>query len=207
MQPAEMPILAVLGPQTPLPRSTPSELAPAVVERARRGDADAMRALVLHHQKPVHALLYRLLVPSGRGALVEDCTQETFLRVYRALPDFQPQGAAKLSTWILTIATRLALNELRRPSLVVAVDELAALPVSSPLHADSLVERRALGQAIRDALGQLPPDQRAVLVLRELHGLEYAEIAGILDLELGTLKSRLARARAAMRTALEHHHG
>ncbi|MCY1081657.1 sigma-70 family RNA polymerase sigma factor [Archangium lansingense] len=202
-----MAILAALGPRGPTPRTAPGELAPALVERARTGDAEAFRALVLHHQEAVHALLYRLLAPSGREGQVEDCTQETFLRVYRALPGFNPQGAAKLSTWILTIATRLALNELRRPSLVVPVAELASLPVASPHRADALAERRALGQAIRDALGQLPPDQRAVLVLREMHGLEYAEMAEALDLDLGTLKSRLSRARAAMRAALEHHHG
>jgi RNA polymerase sigma-70 factor (ECF subfamily) len=202
-----MAILAALGPHHPPPRTTPGELAPAVVERARSGDTGAFRALVLHHQEAVHALLYRLLAPSGREALVEDCTQETFLRVYRALPGFNPQGPAKLSTWILTLATRLALNELRRPALVVPVAELSSLPVASPHRADALAERRALGNAIREALGQLPPDQRAVLVLREMHGLEYAEMAEALDLDVGTVKSRLSRARAAMRAALEPHHG
>lgn len=202
-----MGILAVIGPRAPTPRTAPGELAAAVVERARQGDTEAFRALVLHHQEAVHALLYRLLAPSGREALVEDCTQETFLRVYRSLPDFNPEGPAKLSTWILTIATRLALNELRRPTLVVPVAELAALPVAGPHRADALAERRALGNAIREALGQLPPDQRAVLVLREMHGLDYAEMAEALALDLGTVKSRLSRARAAMRAALEHHHG
>jgi RNA polymerase sigma-70 factor, ECF subfamily len=202
-----MGILAALKPRVSAPRPVPGELAPAVVERARTGDAEAFRALVLHHQDAVHALLYRLLAPSGRESCIEDCTQEAFLRVYRALPGFDPHGPAKLSTWILTVATRLALNELRRPTLVVPVAELSSLPVASPHRADSLAERRALGQAIRDALGQLPPEQRAVLVLREMHGLEYAEMAEALDLDLGTLKSRLSRARAAMRAALEHHHG
>ncbi|XXF75729.1 sigma-70 family RNA polymerase sigma factor [Myxococcaceae bacterium GXIMD 01537] len=202
-----MGILATLGPRRPTPRTEPGELASTVLERARAGDTGAFRTLVLHHQDSVHALLYRLLAPSGREGLMEDCTQETFLRVYRALPGFSLQGAAKLSTWILTIATRLALNELRRPMLVVPVAELSALPAESPHRADALAERRALGKAIRDALGQLPPDQRAVLVLREMHGLDYAEMAEALDLDLGTVKSRLSRARAAMRTALEQHHG
>ncbi len=203
-----MGLLAVIGPRGPTPRTAPGELPPAVVERARRGEASAFRALVLHHQDAVHALLYRLLAPSGRQGWVEDGTQETFLRVYRALPGFSPGGSAKLSTWILTIATRLALNELRRPALVVPVAGLEALPVAGEQRADSLAERRALGEAIRAALGQLPPDQRAVLVLREMHGLEYAEMAEALELDVGTVKSRLSRARAAMRAALEsHHHG
>ena len=130
-----------------------------------------------------------------------------FLRVYRALPGFDLRGPARLSTWILTLATRLALNELRRPALVVPMAELAALPVASPHRADALAERRALGEAIRTALGQLPPEQRAVLVLRELHGLEYGEISEVLELDLGTVKSRLSRARATLRIALEPHHG
>lgn len=202
-----MGILAVIGARPPTPRTAPGELASAVVERARAGDTRAFRELVLHHQEAVHALLYRLLAPSGREAQVEDCTQETFLRVYRSLPGFTPEGSAKLSTWILTIATRLALNELRRPTLVVPVAELSALPVEGSHRADALAERRALGNAIREALGQLPPEQRAVLVLREMHGLDYAEMAEALELDLGTVKSRLSRARAAMRAALEHHHG
>ncbi|WNG15785.1 sigma-70 family RNA polymerase sigma factor [Cystobacter fuscus] len=202
-----MGILAILGPRAPSPRTAPGELAPTVVERARAGDTTAFRALVLHHQDAVHALLYRLLAPSGREGSVEDCTQETFLRVYRALPGFLPQGPAKLSTWILTIATRLALNELRRPTLLVPMAELSSLPVAGPHRADALAERRALGEAIRRALGQLPADQRAVLVLREMHGLEYAEMAEALGLDLGTVKSRLSRARAAMRALLESSHG
>lgn len=202
-----MGILAAIGTRNAPPRTALGELAPAVVERARAGDTEAFRALVLHHQEAVHALLYRLLAPSGREGLVEDCTQEAFLRVYRGLPSFVPGGPAKLSTWILTIATRLALNELRRPTLVVPVAELSTLPVEGSQRADSLAERRALGNAIREALGRLPPEQRAVLVLRELHGLDYAEMAEALGLDLGTVKSRLSRARAAMRAALEHHHG
>lgn len=202
-----MGILAAIGPRAPTQRKAPGELAPAVVARAQAGDTAAFRALVLHHQEAVHALLYRLLAPSGREGWVEDGTQETFLRVYRALPGFDVRGPAKLSTWILTLATRLALNELRRPALVVPVAELASLPVAGPHRADALAERRALGEAIRDALGQLPPDQRAVLVLREMHGLEYAEMAEALDVDVGTVKSRLSRARAAMRAALEQHHG
>src|SRR5689334_20254448 len=84
------------------------------LRRAQRGDERAWRDLIARYQKPVHALIWRLLVGRARHR-VEDLTQETFVRVLKALPDFEPAGAATLSTWILTIATRLTLNELRRP--------------------------------------------------------------------------------------------
>src|SRR5215468_3919789 len=84
------------------------------LRRAQRGDEQAWRALIERFQHPVHALVWRLLAGRARHR-VEDLTQETFVRVLRALPAFDPAGAASLSTWILTIATRLALNELRRP--------------------------------------------------------------------------------------------
>src|SRR5436305_15156560 len=86
------------------------------LRRAQLGEERAWRDLIERHQQPVHALIWRLL--AGRAQhRAPDLTQETFVRVLRALPKFDPAGPAKLSTWILTIATRLALNELRRPDL------------------------------------------------------------------------------------------
>jgi len=137
------------------------------LRRAQRGDEPAWRALIDRHQAAVHAVIWRLLA-GRRQHRTEDLVQETFVRVLRALSGFDPAGPARLTTWILTIATRLALNELRRP------DDAA-----------------------------LPDTQRAVFVLREYHDLDYGEIAVALDIDLGTVKSRLARARGALRTELE----
>ena len=173
------------------------------VRRAQRGDEPAWRALIARFQRPVHALIWRLLAGRARHR-VEDLTQETFVRVLRALPGFDPSGPASLSTWILTIATRLALNELRRPE---ALDADAGGPASAD-HADRAeaadhaAERRELGAAIAACVAALPEPQRVVLVLREYHDLDYDDIARILELELGTVKSRLARARSALRDAL-----
>src|SRR3954469_24036919 len=85
-----------------------------MLRRAQRGEERAWRELVARYERPVHALIWRLLAGRARHR-VEDLTQETFVRVLRALPKFDPAGSAALSTWILTIATRLTLNELRRP--------------------------------------------------------------------------------------------
>jgi len=166
------------------------------LRRAQRGDQRAWRDLIARFQQPVFALIWRLLVGRARHR-VEDLTQETFVRVLRALPRFDPQGAASLSTWILTIATRLALNELRRPEPT----SLELEPIASE-RTDALAERKRLGAAIARGMATLPDAQRAVLVLREYHDLDYAEIAEVLEVDAGTVKSRLSRARAAMREYL-----
>jgi len=169
------------------------------LRRAQRGDERAWRDLVARYQQPIHALVWRLLVGRSRHR-VEDLVQETFVRVLRALPGFDPEGSASLSTWMLTIATRLALNELRRaePERLDAVDEPAG-----PARTETELERRRLGAAIARGVASLPEGQRAVFVLRDYHDLDYADIAGILEIDLGTVKSRLARARAALRHHLE----
>src|SRR6476620_8424946 len=92
------------------------------LRRAQRGDQRAWRDLIERFQQPVHALIWRLLAGRARHR-VEDLVQETFVRVLRALPRFDPAGPATLSTWILTIATRLALNEMRRPETAVLESE------------------------------------------------------------------------------------
>lgn len=166
------------------------------LRRAQRGDQRAWRELIERYQQPVHALIWRLLVGRARHR-VEDLTQETFVRVLRALPKFEPGGPATLTTWILTIATRAALNELRRPEAA----ELEREPIGDA-RADVDAERKRLGAAIAEGIAALPDTQRAVLVLREYHDLEYAEIADALELDVGTVKSRLSRARAALREHL-----
>mgnify|MGYP001607526879 CR=1 FL=1 len=178
---------------------SPTELDEFTLERAKRGDEAAARSLVIRYQRAVHQLLWRMLECSGRGAVVEDLAQETFIRVFRALPRFTADGPARLSSWILTIAARLALNELRKvPRNTELLDE--ELPARERTDTES--ERRQLGQAVRRALANLSPEHRAVLLLRDVHELAYEEIAQALELELGTVRSRLSRARAALREEL-----
>jgi RNA polymerase sigma-70 factor (ECF subfamily) len=179
------------------------ELDELTFRRAQRGDEEACRALVARYQRPLFRLLWRMLEQESDRQTVEDLTQETFLRVFDALERFSYQGPARLSTWILTIGTRLALNEARRRSrspVVPVAEPDAGVPAAQ--QADETLRRRRLGRAIRQALAQLPPEARAVLVLREYHELEYAEIARACGIEAGTVKSRLSRARAAMRRSL-----
>ena len=176
-----------------------TELDDVTVRRAARGDADAARALVERYQERVFALTSRML--SGRGrATVEDIAQDTFLAVFRQLPTFDPAGTASLSTWILTIAARRAIDEVRRqrPVLFAELDSER----TSEDRTDDRTHRRELAAAIEGALRELSPELRAAFLLREYHGLEYVEIAAALAIDLGTVKSRLSRARAGLRARL-----
>ncbi len=182
------------------------EVTDLVLLRAQKGDAAACRALVKRHQRRVVGQLRAMLAPVGRGGLVEDLAQETFLRAFRALPRFRGDGRASLSTWLVTIATRVALNELRRrPPRTECLDTVTESVGGGEA---AVVERHASAQAIERAVASLSPAYRGAFLLRELHGLDYGEIANVLQIDVGTVKSRLSRARAKLRQALaEVHHG
>ena len=161
-----------------------------------------MRVFVEHHQRAVFALLSRIL---GQRPEVEDLAQETFLRAIRALPGFAVDGPARPSTWLLTIATRLALDVCRRRTREQR-SPLAAEPVSAstPEHE---AQRSELRDAIASAIEELPRDQRAAFVLAEFHGFAIEDIATALQTRKSTVKTRLFRARAKLARALAHHRG
>jgi RNA polymerase sigma-70 factor, ECF subfamily len=173
----------------------PPPLDGAVLRRCRAQDPMAFRAFVVRYEKMVFALLSRML---GRGPEVEDLAQETFVRAYRAFPGFDLDGPAKVSTWLLTIAMRLALDAKKKRK----VEPEAAGDAVRASNPELSLERRQLGDAIAAAAAGLPDDQRAVLVLAEMHGLSIAEIAEALAIPENTVKTRLFRAREKMRAAL-----
>lgn len=148
------------------------------------------------------ALLSRIV---GRHSDVEDLAQETFLRAIRALPTFEADGAARLSTWLLTIATRVALDACRKRTREqrssFAEEPLSA---STPEHE---AQRSQLRGAIAAAIDELPSDQRAAFVLAEFHGFAIEDIAKALQTRKGTVKTRLFRAREKLSRALAHHRG
>lgn len=172
----------------------------ALVEAARAGDPVAARGLVRRYERAVFAQLRGVLAPAGRGALVEDLAQETFLRAFRALPRYIGDGRAKFSTWLLTIATRLALNELRRRSGREAALDTVDEWISDGV--DATARTGLIGRKVVTAVGRLSAPLRAAFLLREIQGFEYAEIAEALEVDLGTVKSRLSRARAQLRAEI-----
>jgi RNA polymerase sigma-70 factor (ECF subfamily) len=177
----------------------PSELDRPTLERCRAQDRAAFRAFVVHYQRVVGACLSRML---GRGPHVEDLAQEVFLRAYRAMPTFEIDGSAKPSTWLLTIATRAALDVRKRRVIPLFPLDDEAAKIADATTPETTRARTELGRAIDQAAAKLPDDQRAVLVLVEHHGLSMTEIAAVLDVPEATVKTRLFRAREKMRAAL-----
>ncbi len=179
------------------------ELDDVTLARAQQGDAAAFRVLVETYEDAVFALLWRFLGRRAHAALVEDLAQVTFLGVYRGLPRFRFEGTARLSTWILTIAARTAFKERRgaSPTTIPLEDVADVLPSVS--LADQRAEHRAFGNALARALDALEPGYRAVFVLRAYHDFDYQDIAAALELDLGTVKSRLSRARGQLRDDLK----
>jgi RNA polymerase sigma-70 factor, ECF subfamily len=181
-----------------IPRTSP-ELDTAILHACRAGEPAALHAFVVLYERTVFAFVSRTL---GSGPDVEDLVQEVFLRAFRALRRFDASGRARLSTWLLTIANRLVIDERRKRRVLV-------LPLGddhvAPAHGTPETERRRaeLGHAIARAAGQLTAEQRDVFVLAEFHGLEMAEIAQVLSLAEGTVKTRLFRARERLRVLLE----
>jgi RNA polymerase sigma-70 factor (ECF subfamily) len=172
---------------------------PGLLERLRAGEARAFEELVMAYQHRVFGVALRML---GSRAEAEEIAQEVFLRAHRAVADFR--GEARLGTWLYAIASRLCLNRLVSPDRRVARGDaaLAEIPASTP-DAAAVAERAELDAALRAAIAELPDERRLVLVLRDVEGLSYEEIAEALALDPGTVRSRLHRARMQLKEKLE----
>lgn len=178
-----------------------------LVSRAKQGDQDAFSKLVEANQNKIYTLALRMTGNPEDGA---DLAQEAFLRAWRSLPSFQ--GESSFSTWLYRLTSNLCIDFLRREkrrkaaaSVTSLDDEDSAAPTDVPDHRfspESELERKELRTAVGQALLKLSDEHRQVLVLRELEGLAYTEIAERLGLEDGTVKSRIARARLALRNIL-----
>ena len=172
-----------------------NELDQLTITRAtKKRDTKALEAVLDRHGPQVHRLVARMLV--GRREQVDDVVQDVLLKVVRALPRFKPNGPAKLSTWILTIATRTCIDVLRRPQR----EGPLYFDPPAQINLERSAEKRELYHNVTRAMFDLPAEQRAVLVLRAYHELDTAEIANALGIEPGTVKSRLSRARATLRS-------
>lgn len=172
------------------------------IARAQHGDAAAFAELIRRFQDRVFRFLLRLTQTREDA---QDLTQETFMHAYAALPRWQPD--AQFSTWLLRIARNLAYDMLRRRQRV----NFVAL---EPEHEKHLVDAAPTPEAalhgvqrlrqLEAALARLPTEQREVLLLREIENLSYDDMAEVLGLPLGTIKSRIARARRALAETMPH---
>ncbi len=188
---------------------SPEPFEAQLIARCRRGDRDAFNELVDRYQAKVYNLAYRLL---GDPDEAWDVSQEAFLRIYRGIRKFH--GGSALTTWIYRIVHNLCLDELkkkrRRP-------QIASEPETEDPNAEALLDRlpdessepqalaltAELRQAVRAAIMRLKPHHRDVLVLYDLEGFSYNDIAAMLRTNVGTIKSRLNRARLSLAKELE----
>ncbi|MBR3570184.1 MAG: sigma-70 family RNA polymerase sigma factor [Oscillibacter sp.] len=175
-----------------------------LIGKAARGGRDAFGELVRRYEKKALALSCRLCGNPDDGA---DAAQDAFLSAWRNLPSFR--GDANFSTWLYRLVSNASTDILRRRQRRDARagasldDEGARFDAPDPAPApQEVAERRELRQELQDALQTLSPEHRQVLILREIHQLSYEEIGEALSLDIGTVKSRLHRAREAMRKIL-----
>ena len=168
-----------------------------LVVKARGGNAFAFEEIVRRHQRRVYAVAMRVV---RRHDVADDVTQEAFLRAYQAIDRFDT--GRPFGPWICRIAANLAVNHVRSPR--AREDELPEdlhEEASGQAPIDGLLEREAK-EVLEQAMGHLPAEQRAVFVLRTAEELSYKEIAEALDISIGTVMSRLSRAREKLRVTL-----
>lgn len=173
-----------------------------LVRAAAEGDQDAFAQLVALHEKRVYALAVRM---TGRQEDAADVAQEAFLAAWRGLPSFR--GEAGFATWLYRLTANAAIDHLRRSRRQrseASLDdgELGLDAVDPAPTPQEQAESESLREAVRWGMGELSREHRQVLELREYRELSYEEIAGQLGVDLGTVKSRLSRARGALRKIL-----
>ena len=178
-----------------------------LIRRAQRGDADAFEQLLLEHQKNVYNLCYRM---AGNPDDAMDLSQETFLRAWRCLDQYQ--FASAFSTWLYRLCSNICIDFLRRRRRQQTVpltfedadgeEQTYAVPDAQPLPEEQ-VGLKLTRETLAAAMAQLLPEHRAVLQLRVVNEMSYEQIADVLDIQIGTVKSRLSRARNQLKKILE----
>jgi RNA polymerase sigma-70 factor, ECF subfamily len=167
---------------------------PALVRRATLGDRSAVEALLRSHHDRIWLLCRRL---TGNGADADDACQEALIAIVRGLPRFD--GRAAFATWAYRVATNACIDEMRRRGR----RPLVGLDGVDPVRSGDVAEQATAAVDVDAALAALPVEQRAPIVLRDLCGLDYAEIGEVLRIPAGTVRSRIARGRAALADRLD----
>jgi RNA polymerase sigma-70 factor (ECF subfamily) len=181
-----------------------------LVVLARAGHERADRELVRRYERPIFALIYRMV---RDRELAEDLAQEAFVKALNALESYRPEF--KFSSWMFKIGNNVAIDYLRKKELdtvpiegardALSPDAMAATAIQVPDRSESAleeIEARELGSAIEQAIGRLRPEYRSCILLRHVEDRSYGEIAQILDLPLGTVKTYIHRARTELKKAL-----
>ena len=175
-----------------------------ILARARRGELDAFEELVRQYEKRVYAVALR---SSGSPEDAADITQEVFLRAWRSIESFR--GDSGFSTWLFRITMNLCVDHARHKNAqpqtqpLVVGEEDAERPIPDPAPTpEEHLENSELGRELAASLDEVSEEHRRIVLLRDVSGLSYTEIAEVLEISEGTVKSRLSRARIALRTIL-----
>ena len=173
-----------------------------LVRAAAGGDTEAFERLVRTYENKIYHLALRMCGSADEAA---DIAQEAFLAAWRGLPSFR--GEANFATWLYRLTSNAAIDYLRRQKkqrgdMSLDDEELGLDAVDTGPGPQDAAERTEVRSAVAAGLQALSEDHRQVLVLREIQGLSYEEIAGVLEVDLGTVKSRISRARSALRKIL-----
>ena len=182
--------------------NSPDEL--SVIDRFKKGENSAFEELILRYQDRIYNLCRHML---GNTSDADDAAQDTFIKTYQNLKKFKPESA--LYTWLYRIAVNTCLDYKKRPffeSIFKSSDkgeEFILEAVSDKPSPEKLYESKQLGLALRNSLGKLSLKLRTVIILKEIEGLSYEEIAEVLDVSVGTVKSRISRAREELKELMK----
>lgn len=179
----------------------------SLVERCLGGDETAWEDLVKVHTRRVYSVCYRF---TGKDQEAQDLTQDVFLRVFKTLKTFR-SGEGSFGVWLMRLTRNLLIDNYRRAKMERATDsiedQLPVLEETAALSArtDGMLAGREAGELLHGALKKLSPELRETLILRDLEEMEYREIADVLGVPEGTVKSRLNRGRAELARLLKRH--
>lgn len=186
-----------------------SPLESEIIKKCQQGDLEAFEKLILSYQKKVYTIAYRYV---GRREEAEDLAQEAFIKVYRSLKTFR--GDSSFSTWLYHVVTNVCRDALRKNSRKLEEDSLDCAVTTEKgeirreivdwsMSPAFLYEQKELGEFLQSLINQLSPEYKAVILMREIQDMSYEEIAQAMNCSLGTVKSRLSRARKTLRDMIQ----
>ncbi len=179
----------------------------SLIEKVKKGDISSFEALIAPYQKKAFNIAYRML---GNLEDANDVTQEAMIKIYKSIAGFQ--GKSSFSTWVYSVVSNSCIDYIRknRKAVIVSLDReydtgesMYKLEVADEMNTpEYLFEKNEIKRMIHDAINQLNVDQREIIILRDINGFSYHEIAEILKCSEGTVKSRISRARSSLKVLL-----
>lgn len=186
----------------------PSSLEKELIKKCQQGDVEAFEKLIASYQRKVYTIAYRYM---GKREEAEDLAQEAFIKVFRSIKSFR--GESSFQTWLYHVVSNVCRDALRKNSrraedyldcaITTEKGEIKREVADWSLSPEQVVESKELGEFLQSMINQLSPQHKEVIIMREIQDMSYEEIANELGCSLGTVKSRLSRARRSLREKIE----